>query len=141
MNKEQRYILKGKIIISVSVFFLILSIVLYTLKNADLNTYEYNFAFETFDIKQMATVEVAIKQDKSIKLSATTSTTEETTKFEAVALINKNETENKEEQNQVTQLSNPTYPTWRLPTEQGYITQYAHYGHIALDITLSLIHI
>lgn len=133
MSKEQQYILKGKIIISISVAFILLAIGLYTYKNTSLSTDDYGFAFETFNIQQMATAKVAIKQDKTIKLSATT----KESKLEAVELINKNKTEIEEAQNTVTQLSNTTYPTWRLPTEQGYITQYVHYGHIALDITSS----
>lgn len=135
MSKEQQYILKGKIIISISVAFILLAMGLYTYKNTGLSTDDYVFAFETFNIQQMATAKVAIKQDKTIKLSATTK--EDKNKFEAVELINKNKSETEEGQNTAIKLSAPTYPTWRLPTEQGYITQYAHYGHIALDITSS----
>lgn len=128
MSSEEKYILKGKVIMTIATLFIIIGMGLYTYKNMDLNKNDYNFKLETFDIKQMATAKVAIKQERTIKLTAAK---KETSKVQAVKLVNKNQ----EEQTETTQISTPNYPTWRLPTEQGHITQYAHYGHIALDIT------
>lgn len=135
MNSNDLYIIKGKFILSLSAIFIVLSISFYAFKNINFSKEEYNLAYETIDIQTMAVTKVAVKKGKSADLLSIINPEKSTTStLKAVSLLNKNDSQQNYDSPKVSKLNNVT-PSWRLPTEQGYITQYAHYNHIALDIT------
>lgn len=135
MSANDRYIIKGKIVLAMSAIFIILAISLFAFENISFSKEEYNLEYETIDIQTMAVTKVAVKKGKSEDLfDIITTTTTEKSALKSVTLLNRNETNTEQNNTKVSNLANTT-PTWRLPTEQGYITQYAHYNHIALDIT------
>ena len=79
---------------------------------------------------------IAIKKaQKDNIFSAIISNSEKNSTLKEVALESKNASITDQPTTNVTQTVVSTKPTWRLPTERGYITQYASYNHIALDIT------
>lgn len=129
MNPYESYLIKGKIILTISIVLAIVSVCFFYSSNFDFNKEDYNFIIENIDIKDMSKAKSAVKKSKkdSIFSSIVSSLSPETSKFKQVAL------ENVKKEDSETQLENKQ--VWYLPTEQGYITQYAHYGHIALDIT------
>ena len=85
----------------------------------------FKLTYETINTQAMATAKVAVKKPKADNIF--TSIISNKSKFESVT-----QTGNKKEE-----PVQPTKPVWRLPTEQGYITQYERYGHTSLDITSS----
>lgn len=120
MNLDESYIIRGKCIITMSIAFIIVSIGLFLGRNISINNTTYEFRLEQVNIKNMSTVAVAIKKgdnSKTINLSGTSLPT------------------SKEplQSPQVTQVASK--PSWRLPTDYGYITQYPSYNHNSLDIT------
>lgn len=137
MNQGDLYILRGKIILSISAICIIAAMCFVVAKNTNFKEESYTLAYETYNTKEMATAKVAVKKPKADSIFTSLISNEtSTSKFEAVTLEN-DVTTNKQQQPAATveQLTVPSKPTWRLPTEQGYITQYESYGHIALDIT------
>ena len=138
MNQGDLYILKGKIILSISAVCIIAAMCFTTLKSTNFKEESFTLSYETYNTKEMATAKVAVKKPSSDNIfTSLISNSTSTSKFEAVTLENKNASSEAKESITATTLSNPTKPTWRLPTERGYITQYESYGHIALDITSS----
>lgn len=132
MDQYNSYILRGKMILSLSAICLIAAICLVGLKDINFQREEPTFDFETYDTQKMATAKVAVKKAKSDNVfTSLVSNSTSTSKFEAVTLENRTGSAATVEQLSAT----PAGPTWRLPTEQGYITQYEHWGHVALDIT------
>lgn len=132
MTPDAKYIRRGKIILSISVLIIVLAISLFVYKNTDLKETNYTLTYETIDIKTMGTAKVAIKKvQKDNIFSAIVSNSEKSSTLKEIAL----ESNTAEEESNIKQVKASTKPTWRLPTERGYITQYAHYNHIALDIT------
>ncbi len=125
MNLESTYVLRGKCIITISIVLLIASIGLMTFGNATAQE-EYSFLYEQVDVNNIATAVVAIKKDTTNKITTKLLLTETPYKLE-----------------QLTETTQPadTKPVvapkrhWYLPTEQGTITQYPNYNHVALDIT------
>lgn len=139
MNPDDKYIIRGKIILSISFVFLITAIGLFVLRNINLSTKEdYTLAYETINIKTMGVAKVSEKkQSKDNIFSTIVSKLEKNSNVTEITLAN-DKVETKKEENKVVQpVSKPNKPTWRLPTQQGYITQYAHRNHVALDITSS----
>lgn len=130
MNPYEQYIAKGKIILTISVIFLALSIMLYVSSNLTFDKKDYEFTLSTYNIQEMAKAKVSVKKQKKNNIFTTivSNISTETSKFEPVTLENKNKEEVVEEPVVNKQI-------WYLPTEKGYITQYAHAGHMALDIT------
>lgn len=143
MNPDDKYIRRGKIILSISFVFLITAIGLFVVRNIDLSKdKDFTLAYETIDIKTMGVAKVSLKKaSKDNIFSTIVSALETNSTLTEVALVDNKTTI--EEPSKVVQTvaktetpaPQPPKPTWRLPTEQGYITQYAHYNHIALDIT------
>lgn len=135
MNPDDRYIKRGKFILSISFTFLIMAISLFVLRNSDLVKEEdYTIAYETIDIKAMGVAKVSNKKAGNDNIYNTVvANLEKKSNITEVALTTKTSTPS--EDSKVEETSAPPKLIWRLPTEQGYITQYAHYGHIALDIT------
>lgn len=132
MSSNDSYIIRGKVILSISTVFLIVSMVLFAVKHIDFNNDNYIFAYESIDIKTMGIAKVAIKTEKKDTAASLTAVTEEkNATLKEIELIN-----TKNSASTVKQLSVINQqPVWRLPTERGYITQQAHYYHVALDIT------
>lgn len=142
MNPDDKYIRRGKFILSISFVFLITAIGLFVVKNMDFSSKQkFALAYETIDIKTMGVAKVSLKKASKDNIFTTiVSALETNSKLTEVALADnktKIEEETKEEPVAEVVPVTPPKPTWRLPTEQGYITQYAHYNHIALDITSS----
>lgn len=134
MSQGDLYILKGKIILSLSAACLIAAVCFVTLKDYNYQEENYTLVYETYNTQEMATAKVAVKKAKSDNIFTTLiSNSSNTSKFKAVTLENTS----KSKAATVEKIVVPTKPTWRLPTERGYITQYESYGHIALDITSS----
>lgn len=125
MNQGDLYILKGKIVLSLSAIFMIAAICLVCAHNISMQPKVFTLTYETINTQAMATAKVAVKKPKANNIF--TSIVSNKSKFESVT-----QTGNKKEE-----PPKPTKPTWRLPTEQGYITQYERYGHTSLDITSS----
>lgn len=133
MNQGDLYILKGKIILSISAACLIAAICLFAIKNINFKE-TFTLTYETYNTQGMATAKVAVKKPKSDNIITSSITkSDSTSKFEAVSLESRPNSENKIAE--LALLATPPKPTWRLPTEQGYITQYESYGHLALDLT------
>ena len=126
MNQGDLYILKGKIVLSLSAIFIIASICLVYAQNISLQPKVLTLTYETINTQAMATAKVAVKKPKADNIF--TSIVSNKSKFESVT--QPSNTKEKEPEK-------PTKPAWRLPTEQGYITQYERYGHTSLDITSS----
>lgn len=135
MNPDDKYIRRGKFILSISFVFLITAIGLFVVRNTNLSQdKDYTLAYETIDIKTMGVAKVSLKKTSEDNIFSTiVSALETNSTLTEVALVSNPTTT--EETAKVVQTAAQTKPTWRLPTEQGYITQYAHYNHIALDIT------
>lgn len=132
MNPNGRCIRRSEFILSISVLFLIISISLFLIKNTDFSKKEsYNIAYETYDIKTMGTAKISMKKDKKDNIVNNDQIDETNNKLTEISLKDNNVPTAKQEP----VVTIPPKPTWRLPTEQGYITQYVHYNHIALDIT------
>ena len=63
MNPDDKYIIRGKIILSISFVFLITAIGLFVLRNINLSTKEdYTLAYETINIKTMGVAKVSEKK-------------------------------------------------------------------------------
>lgn len=141
MNPDDTNIRRGKIILSISMLLLITAIGLFIVRNTNLSAKDYTLTYETVDIRTMGIAKVSLKKaGKDNIFSTIVSALEKNSTLKEVSLNeNKESTETKqpvvETTPAVVPVAVPTKPTWRLPTEQGYITQYAHYNHIALDIT------
>lgn len=120
MNSDESYIIRGKCTITISIACIILSIGLFLGRNINVNSTNYEFRLEQVNIKNMSTVAVAIKKGSNSEKNNLSGTSLPTRKEML-------------QTPQVTQVSNK--PSWRLPTDHGYITQYPSYNHNSLDIT------
>lgn len=154
MNMKHIESFSQKFVLSLSIICLVLAICFEIMRNISFDDEGYVLAYETYNTKEMATAKVAVKKVNSTEASSSgVPNGTEKNKFKAVTLENKNSnTEpeqtitkipnsitkpNSTETPTVEKLNTPTKPIWRLPTERGYITQYEHANHIALDITSS----
>lgn len=136
MNPEDIYIKRGKIILSISMLFLMIAIVIFSIENTNTLNTKYELSYETIDIKTMGVAKVSLKKTKEDSADKTIFTSKKDSILTEITLEDTATLAKKEEI--TTTISNeaaPQKPIWRLPTEQGRITQYAHFGHIALDIT------
>ncbi len=116
MRENNRYMIRNKGLIIISITFLVLGILFYLDSNKEsIDTYALNY--EYVNIKDMAPVSVASKNNLETE-------TNDTIIQESLPAS---------ENSKATQ----TTPTrvWYLPTERGRISQYPHYGHNAYDIT------
>ena len=137
MAPDDQYIRRGKIILSISFICLFLSIGLFVYENTNFQEQKYTLTYETIDIKTMGTAKVAVKKIKKDSIfSSLVSNKEKNSTLKEISL-EKSATEYPIIQTSKKEEVKKTKPVWRLPTERGYITQYAHYNHIALDITSS----
>ena len=133
LTKSQE--LKGKIILSIAISLIMISVGLQTVK-----AYEdenYNFDFEYINIKDMAAVEVGEKQEvKDYKLTSLliTNLSVSNDEVEEVPLDNLEVEEVNIEPVNKEEVNSPPKRIWYLPTEIGSISQYPHYGHAAYDI-------
>ena len=128
MKFDDIYIMKGKFILTISTIFLIISMCLVVAKNMDFSSDDYTISYESIDIKGMAVAKVAIKQGNVNKIISN--------KNKQVKEVVDAKLNTKEEKEVIVKpISNINKQVWYLPTEQGTITQYPHYGHVALDIT------
>lgn len=133
MNQDNSYILRGKMILSLSALCLVTAICLVTSKNINLSSGDFSLSYETYDTQGMATAKVAVKKAKANNIfTSIVSNSNSTSKFEPVTLENRAGSVATAKPIVETK---PAKPVWRLPTEQGYITQYESWGHTALDIT------
>lgn len=128
---------KGKIILTIAISIIMISIGLQTVKAYEQE--DYNFDFEYINTKDMADVEVKEKSDvqKNYSLiSLLVNNTGTSGEVEEVPLENK---EVEEVQIQPTNNAEITREEpkriWYLPTEMGSVSQFPHYGHAAYDIT------
>lgn len=138
MKPSDQYIIRGKIILSISMIFLVVAISLFALKNVEKVPTDYTFAYQSIDIKTMGPAKVSLKKSKEKQNNTPiVSKLEKDSKVTNVELADKKGSVAEQEKAKIAQLKLNAKPTWRLPTEQGYITQYPHYGHTAIDITSS----
>ncbi len=132
MYQDESYKLHRKIILSLSVICLVMAVCLVTLQNLSFQKEDFSLAFETYDTQGMSEPKVAVKKSTSDNVfTSIVSNSNSISKFEAVTLENRAGSVATAEQ----LLAKQTAAAWRLPTEQGYITQYESWGHVALDIT------
>ena len=120
----RRYLFRGKLIITLSVAFLVLSIII-QIKPIFANN-DLDLAYNYINIKDVAVTDVSMKDSNSTILD------------NLFAEVKPNDlngmSETKLGQVENTVATTPQ-PTWRLPTEVGYVTQNPSYGHVALDIS------
>lgn len=143
MNPDDKYIRRGKIILSISMLCLLISIGLFVVKNTDIySKEEYTLVYQTVNIKSMGAPKVSLKKTKKDNIFTTIVSAIQTNSTPTEITLVEKPAEKEEAVKVVQTVTNQTSakptvnkPVWRLPTEQGYITQYAHYNHIALDIT------
>ena len=135
MNIVNKYILRCKIILSISFLFLISSIAVFVCRNTNhFFKEDYTLAYETINIKTMGAAQVSLKKkSKDSVFSTIVSKLEKNSNVTEVALAK----HKKGEENLSPSPSQVEKSTWRMPTERGYITQYSHRNHVALDITSS----
>lgn len=135
LTKEQEK--RGKIILTIAISILMISIGLHTVKAYESNNYDFDF--EYINTKDMAAVEVANKEEspKDISLTSLLITNVGTSNEEVVevSLDNLDVEEAKVEPVNKEVANEPPKRVWYLPTEMGKISQYPHYGHAAYDIT------
>lgn len=138
MNSKTSYVLRGKCIITISIVLLVASIGLMTF-NMSTDQGEYSFLYEQVNVNNIATAVVPIKKDSTNKIITKLLLTETPYKVEK-----KTETKTEifnifQEVPKVEDAKPVVAPKrhWYLPTEQGIITQYPRYNHVALDITSS----
>ncbi len=130
MKPNDCYIIRGKIILSISVLFLILGTSLFLYKNIDFNKEGYSLAYESIDTSKIGPVKITAKRNKKDNIFTT-----------IISNAKKDKMALKEIELTTSQKTMPSQepiinkPIWRLPTEQGYITQYTNYNHIAIDLT------
>ena len=136
MKRESSYVLRGKCIITISIVLLVASIGLMTF-NMSTDQGEYSFLYEQVNVNNIATAVVPIKKDSTNKIITKLLLTETPYKVEK-----KTETKTEifnifQEVPKVEDAKPVVAPKrhWYLPTEQGTITQYPGYNHVALDIT------
>ncbi len=117
MRQTDRYIIRNKGLILISITFLVLAVLFYLDTNKEsIDTYALNY--EYVNIKDMAPVKVASKENLDQK-------------DENVSIISQNLPTR--DNSKATDTKPPRI--WYLPTERGKITQYPHWGHNAYDIT------
>ena len=136
LTKEQEK--RGKIILTIAVSVLLISIGLHTVKAYESN--DYNFDFEYVNTKDMAEVTVSNKEvvTKNTPLTSLLITNMSTSNEEVVevSLDNLDVEEVKVEPVKSVEVAQEAPKRiWYLPTEMGKISQYPHYGHAAYDIT------
>lgn len=134
LTKKQE--LRGKIILTIAVSLIMVSIGLQTVKAYEEEN--YNFDFEYINIKDMADVKVKEKQEiKDNKLSSLliTNLSISNEEVEEIPLDNLDVEEVQVEPVNKEIVNEPPKRVWYLPTEMGNISQYPHYGHAAYDIT------
>ncbi len=134
MNQGDSGILQKENILYLSLVILIAAISFYCAKDVSYNNKPLTIVYESFNTQTISPVKVAIKKPSANNIfTAIVSSSQG--RFEAVNV--ETTAAKKDEQPKVETLSKPVGPTWRLPTEWGYITQYESYNHTALDITSS----
>lgn len=116
--------IKEKCIVNISIAFFIIAIGLILLKDINLNNVNYEISYEYINIKDMATAAVATKKDTTSIISTLIKKEQPTAEEVALPLLN----------NTVATLTEPK-KIWYLPIENGAITNYPYYNHVALDIT------
>ena len=135
ITKEQEK--RGKIILTIAISIIMISIGLQTVKAYEQE--DYNFDFEYINTKDMANVTVKEKSDvqKNYSLvSLLVNNTGTSGEVEEVPLENKEVEEVQSEPvNKESETPEPPRRVWYLPTEMGTISQSPHYGHAAYDIT------
>ena len=134
LTKEQE--LKGKIIITIAISIIMISIGLQTV-HAYSND-DYIVEYEYVNIKDMAPTNVAIKEEpenNSLKSLLITNLSINNSAEEYPIDNGQVEEVQVETVKSVEVAQETPKPVWRLPTEMGQISQYPKYGHAAYDIT------
>ena len=62
MNPDDKYIRRGKIILSISMLLLITAIGLFIVRNTNLSSKDFTLTYETIDIKTMGIAKVSLKK-------------------------------------------------------------------------------
>lgn len=128
--KEKRYEIMKNLVISLSIFFFLVAIDLMVSKNQSFDVYQ-SLEYEYINIKDMTVNAVSIKsQNKGFSLWVEETNAQEENSFVVnkltpVDFVSVRKPEEKKEVRRI----------WYLPTEQGVISQYPRYGHVAYDIT------
>ena len=134
LTKEQEK--RGKIILTVALSLIMISIGLHTVKAYESDNYD--FEFEYINIKDMASVEVSNKSAVTKEMALTSLLVNNLGISEEVEEVSLDNLEIEEVN--VEPATNAETPheepkrVWYLPTEMGSISQYPHYGHAAYDI-------
>ena len=131
--KLSKYEIQKRVVITFSMFTIILSMGLYAYKSYDGG--EIDLVYEYINIKDMAQIQVSTKEKSNniitniINIGNTSNTLKE------VSLPNVNKVQ--ETKLPIIASATPQAPKqiWHLPTEVGIVTQYPSYSHMAYDIT------
>ena len=135
LTKEQE--LKGKIILTIAISILMISIGLQTVHAFEEDNYIVDF--EYINTKDMApttvTTKVVVEEDK--KLSSLLINNLNMSKDDDVVEVSLNDLDVEEVKIEPVKSVEQAPPrqVWRLPTEMGTISQYPSYWHAAYDIT------
>ena len=121
---KQRYLFRGKLIVLMSISFLIISTYIQIKPYFENN--ELDLAYKYINVKDIAVTSIAMKSSNNTIIDDLFNGVEEN------SLANVEETTLPLVENTV---ATTPQVIWRLPTEVGYVTQNPHPGHVALDIS------
>lgn len=125
MKSNDKYILRGKILITFSIIILILSVGFIVVPTMKLEN-NFDLDYEYINIKDMATTTGTQKINDSNIIKSLFKPVKDKGSIVETKLPPK--------ENTLATLTTPKQ-IWYLPTEMGVVTQNPRYGHVALDIT------
>lgn len=136
LTREQE--LRGKIILTIAISILMISVGLHTVKAYEKEDYNFDFEYVNTKDMAMATVTNKVAVEKEHKLTSLLITNLNMSNEEVVE-VPLEDLEVEEVQiepvKSVEQAQETPKPVWRLPTEMGTVTQWPSYWHAAYDIT------
>ena len=118
---KSRYLFRSKLIVTVSLAFLLISIIIQVKPLFEDNNLALDYSY--INIKDIAASAISVKSNNSILDNLYAGGDKNLNNLEEVGLPLVKDT-----------VATTPQVTWRLPTEMGYVTQNPHYGHVALDI-------
>ena len=136
LTREQEF--KGKIILTIAISILMISIGLHTVKAYEQDDYNFDFEYVNTKDMAMATVTNKVEVEKENKLTSLLITNLNINNEEVVEVPLEDldvEEVQIEPIKSVEEAKEEPKPVWRLPTEMGNISQWPSYWHAAYDIT------
>ena len=132
MRKDDEKKLKQNKIVTICLAIIIASINLSISAPNGVGSEAYSISYENINIKNMAAATISEKSGKAqnniIEEISGINTKKRNSSQTVTAVKLTNIKEEKKEPEEIK-------PTWRLPVEQGRVTQNPSYGHVAMDIT------